>query len=268
MENNTPCGMFHARLGMSLWGNGKILQAYDRLQKAKSIGKTIGSDIVIGYSCTWLSFVCSEMGRYQEGIAFAQKGHEIPCEVKSDHYLYFKSLYGVGHNNSFMGNASDNKPIAEALINFCKRYSHIRCLVLAYLAEGYYFSAAGDSQAAIRSLEKAEDLAVDPFYKFLPKMELCSQPIKEGLIDKAETVDLAMREFYSGGVCSFYPWVIDGLSGLVDIQRGELSRGIQAAIAAKKSANLAGAYGIAIILECAIELVSSYIAVNFQTHTI
>ena len=44
----------------------------------------------------WISWTCAALGLMDQGIAFGQKAQEMARFFPADHYLYFKSLAGIG----------------------------------------------------------------------------------------------------------------------------------------------------------------------------
>ena len=57
----------------------------------------------MGYACTGLVWICPVVGLIDEAVTFGERGHEIARSLPADHYLYFKSLAGVGYASASMG---------------------------------------------------------------------------------------------------------------------------------------------------------------------
>ncbi|MBU4426475.1 MAG: AAA family ATPase, partial [Proteobacteria bacterium] len=103
LEDNARLGMFYAWLGFSLWTRDRIRDSYDYLLKALDLGEEIHDQEVVGYACMWLAWTCSVLGLLNEAVKFGERGHEIAKSIPGEHYLYFKSLGGIGFACSFMG---------------------------------------------------------------------------------------------------------------------------------------------------------------------
>ena len=65
------------------------------LQKALEIGENLRNQKIIGYACTWLTWICGDLGRYDEALQYGARAQKISKIVESDHYLYFKSLGAI-----------------------------------------------------------------------------------------------------------------------------------------------------------------------------
>ena len=227
LGTNTQCGMFYAWLGMSLWANGQSKSSYNYLQKAKSIGETVNNKMIIGYACIWLSFTCADLGSFDEGISFAQEGHKIAGEIKTDHYLYFKSLFAFSYNYAWMGNPAPLKPIVKELIEYGEQHSHVRCLVVAYWSEGHMHASVGDWGEVIRSYQKAIEVAVDPFYHFASQLVTALRLLQAGMIDELEAILPDILKYCDETDNRFFNDAIDSMSAVLQIIKGDLSIGMQ-----------------------------------------
>ena len=101
LDDKKKIGMFYAWLGWALFFRGKLKQSYQYLSKALALGEEVGDQEVIGYACTWLSWTCAAFGSLDEGIAYGERAQEISGIFRKDHYMYFKSLGGLGFVNYF-----------------------------------------------------------------------------------------------------------------------------------------------------------------------
>jgi len=111
LEDKSKLGMFYAWLGFCLYVRDRYRDSYEYLLKALDIGEEIHDQEVVGYACTWLAWTCPSLGLLDEAVNFGERGYEIAKSLPADHYLYFKSLGGIGFARSWMG---DGKRAIEA----------------------------------------------------------------------------------------------------------------------------------------------------------
>ena len=249
VENSVQCGMYHVWLGMALWCNGKLDHGYERLLKARSMGEAMGSDKVVSYASTWLSYTLADMGRFKEGIAFGNEGYELARKIKSDHYLYFKSIYGIAYNNLWMGDTSGNKLVVSKLLDYGTRHSQIRSIVVANWAEGATYTAAGDWPAAIKIYQKAVDEAVDPFYRFASEMYLCLLYLLAGQMVELESVAYPMHRSASKAGNAFMKDLRVAFLAVSEMNKGNLSKGMKKLIALKSRVKDSGRWFEKIVIE-------------------
>jgi class 3 adenylate cyclase/tetratricopeptide (TPR) repeat protein len=270
IDDKNSIGLFHAWQGMSLWLNGKMHQSYACLQKAKKIGEEIGNSLVVGYASTWLSWVCGEMGRFAEGVENGKEAHRIAQNIKTNPYLHFKSLAGIGYNYFWSGKAADSQTIVESLFDYGDRYGDTRCLVLAYQNEGFMYTSAGKLQEAIRVLKKGVEVSVDPFYNFAAMMPLCFAYIQADRMKDAQNIYLLISRFCSDAGCNYIKSSVDMFSALIKISHGELSKGMKALFDATNAAKTMGYDGIMtahyyVIARVYLEIVKGGKSVPFST---
>ena len=244
IDDKNLVGLFYAWQGMSLWLNEKLHQSHKCLKKAKKIGEEIENNLIVGYSSTWLSWVCAEMGRFTEGINYGKKAHRIAQNIKTNQYLHFKSLAGIGYNYFWSGKSADSRPIAESMFDYGKRYGDTRCLVMAHMIEGFFHISAGNFQEAIRVLKKGVEVSMDPFYNFAGMAPLCFTYIQADQMENAEIIFLSISKFFSEAGCSYLKPLVDLFSSLIKISRGELSKGMKTLITARNNAKSMGYDGL------------------------
>ena len=220
-------GMFYAFLGMALWMRCEYKRSYEYLQKAIKLGTKAGDKRVIGYAKSWLSWVCAELGRFDEGIQHGKEANRIAQAIKSDHYIFLKSLSGVGYNYFFMGMVDECLKIGEDLIHYGHRHSNIRCLVLGYMTKGSGHYIAGDLPTAKIALNKAVNIAVDPFYKALATFYLSYGFLDEGDMDGAEQLIDSVVSFTNELGCKNLGSFAQVNTGIVLLGKGQMAKGMQ-----------------------------------------
>jgi len=226
VDDSDISGMFRVWQGFALYYCAELDTAYEYLVMARDIGETANSRMVVGYACNWLSFLCAEMGRFSEGIAAGERAHRIARELGSDQFLHFKSLTGIAWNHYFMGNAGACSEIGKELIEYGRRHSHIRCLVMGYGAAGQGYLHAGDFPGAIEAFEQAVETSADPFYRMFSEIYLALAYL--GALRLEDAADMCRRglDFSTAGCCRQTEIIWGVLLGIVRIDAGELNRGM------------------------------------------
>ena len=227
LEDSARLGMFYAWLGFSLCIRDRIRDSYDYLLKALDLGEEIHDRQVVGYACTWLAWTCPFLGLLDEAVKFGERAHEIAMSLPADHYLYFKSLGGIGLARTCMGDGIGAIEAGEVLLDYGRKHSNIRSMVMGHYIKGLGLFATGDNPSAIRSLERAIQVSADPLYSQFPRASLGICYLLEGQFqaaeDALEEVLTFSRDF--GTECFGSP-AYAGL-GVVSIVRGHMGHGLK-----------------------------------------
>ena len=96
LDDKQKSGMFYTWLGFALSCRMRLSKSYQYLEKALKMGKEVESQHVIGYASAWLTWTCINLGNLDEAIYHGERAQEISRLMPEDHYLYFKSLAGLG----------------------------------------------------------------------------------------------------------------------------------------------------------------------------
>ncbi len=227
LEDKARLGMFYAWLGFSLFERDRIRDSYDYLLKALDIGEEIHDQQVVGYACMWLAWTCSFLGLLDEAVKFGERGHEIARSLPSDHYLYFKSLGGIGFARSWMGDGKRAIEAGKVLLDYGRKHSNIRSMVMGHYITGLGHNATGDSASAIKSLERAIQVSADPFYSHFPRLSLGMAYLFDGQFQEAEDAFEEVLTFSRNfGTEVLGSWAYACL-GVVAIVKGHMSHGLK-----------------------------------------
>jgi len=186
LDDKAKLAMFYCRLAWGLHCREKFKDAYQYLCKSLKIGEEIDNEHVMGYACAWLTWTCAEMGRLDEAIAHGERAQKIFESLDSDHYLYFKSLGGMGHAYWYKGERKKTFEAGKALLEFGHKHSNIRSMVMGYYVTGYSHMIEGDFPSAIESFQKAVQISADPFYTQMPRCILGFSYVYNGQLQEAE----------------------------------------------------------------------------------
>jgi len=227
LDDEPKLGMFYSWFGWALWCRNKITESYPWLKKALQIGEESKDQRVIGYACTWLTWACMSIGKLEQAIKYGEKAQKISKIFKSDPYLYFKSLAGLGFAYSICGNKKKTVEAGNALVHYGKKYSNIRSLTMGYAIVGTGYGVNGDLAAAIEALEDAIQVGAEPFYTEYIRMNLALLFIKNGQITEAENALNQVVAFSQevGAEAAGEPAQV--FLGAISIAKGQMSHGLK-----------------------------------------
>ena len=186
MNDPVKEGFHWAWYGCALWHRHRFREAYDSLVKAKRLGEKAGHANLIGYASTWLSWPCTELGRFDEAIDNSRQAEALFADgAVQDTYIYFNGLFARGYAWWHVGDAGRTEKIGNRLIRFGKQHGNVRSLVSGHCCLGWRDLTIGDIDGAIASFQTAVEMSADPWYSQFPKLALCYGAISNGKIDVA-----------------------------------------------------------------------------------
>ena len=233
-DDKALLGLFTAWLGFAQYMDGRVKDSYLYLIRALELGEETGDQMVIGYACTWLSWTCSEI-KLREAIGFGKRAHEIAKLIKSDHYMYFKSLGGIGYSSLCMGEQKRCFEIGNILLDYGKQHSNIRCLVVGHINMGYGHFAAGNYLSAIECFKRAIEVSADPFYAQWPRTFLGATYSILGHFQDAEKALQEVEHFCQNFGCGVLGIRANAFLGLAYIGQGNKSQGLKMIIDAQQT---------------------------------
>jgi class 3 adenylate cyclase/tetratricopeptide (TPR) repeat protein len=181
-------GMYYGWTGMTLWAREKFQDSYQYLKNALDIGEKNNNEEVIGYACTWLSWTYAELGMFKEAIIAGERAQEIAKSLASDHYLYLKSLGGIGYTYWMKGEGNKAIESGRRLVDFGLKHSSIRSQVMGHYVMGLGFFAKGDFTTAIDRFTEAAQVSGDPYYFHIPRLLLGMSYMLTGRLQEAEAI--------------------------------------------------------------------------------
>ena len=212
---------------MALWCREKFRLSYGYLKRALKLGEEVQDQRVIGYACAWLTWTCAELGLLDDALEFGQRAQEISRSLASDHYLYLKSLGGIGHTYCYRGDRTKALEAGKALIEYGQRQSNSRSLVMGYWVLGYSHMSDGDFSSSIEHFQKGVQVSADPYYSQIPRVGLGMSYVQNGQLQEAEE---SLQEVLSFGR-DFGAEVIgcpaQAFLGLISIVQGQMRQGLK-----------------------------------------
>jgi tetratricopeptide (TPR) repeat protein len=220
-------GMFYGWLGMGLHCRERFKDAYQYLCKALELGEEIENRQVIGYTSAWLTWTCAELSLLDQAIAFGERAQEISKFLESDHYLYFKSLGGMGHAYWFRGERKRAFEVGKAILDYGQKHSNIRSVVMGHYIMGYSHLIEGDFPSAIECFQRAVQVSADPLYTEMPKMMLGYSYVLNDQFREAEGVLQEVVTYSRNFGCESLGTPAEITLAVVLISKGQMSQGLR-----------------------------------------
>jgi class 3 adenylate cyclase/tetratricopeptide (TPR) repeat protein len=228
IDDKSRLGMYYAWYGFTMCNRNLMGQSYKWLKKALKTGEEIDDQIIIGYACTWLSWVCSPFGRPNEAITFGERAQAIAEKIKDSQYLYFKSLGGLAMAYYLKGDSKKVIELGKRLNEFGQKNSNIRseCMGIGFIGAGY--EVAGYLSKANSYRENSVQIAADPYYAEFTRAFLGMTYVLDGQIDKAENAFEKGLNFSQKLGVEVVGALSEIFMGLIHITKGRISYGLNA----------------------------------------
>jgi class 3 adenylate cyclase/tetratricopeptide (TPR) repeat protein len=201
---NARLGMFYSWLGTAHFMGGRHGIAFDYLKKALDLGESCKDQKVVGYACTWLTWVCAQLARFDEAATYGEKAQEIARLFPSDQYLYFKSLGALGMLHWLKGDFQKGREIGELLLAYGERTANSRSKIMGHWTNSFSQSHLGDIPASLRSAEKCIEAAEDPFYIQFGRVSAGMAYLYSGDFTRVEEVSKPLVDFCEKGGCHVF----------------------------------------------------------------
>jgi class 3 adenylate cyclase/tetratricopeptide (TPR) repeat protein len=227
LEDKAQLGMFYSWYGWALCCQNKALDSHPYFKKALQIGEETKDQRVIGYACTWLTWYYLMTGKLDLSIKYGERTQEISKVLKSDAYLYFKSLTALGFAYSFSGDIKKGIEIGNKLVDYGKKHSNIRSLTMGYAVLGGAYQMQNDLTKSIKTFEKAIQVGVEPFYVEFIRMNLALVYIMNGQISEAENAIDRVLAFSEDSGAWAAGTSAQIFSGAILIAKGQMGIGLK-----------------------------------------
>jgi class 3 adenylate cyclase/tetratricopeptide (TPR) repeat protein len=179
-------GFHWAWNGCALWHRHQFAESYQSLMRARGLGEQVNHPELIGYACSWLSWPCVELGRFDEAIENCNRAEALYVDgLVKDAYIYFHPLMGKGYAYWHKGDARRTGEMGDRMLKFGNRHGNVRSLVGGYCCHGWQNMVIGDIPRAIETFRQAIQISADPWYSQFPKLALCLAAIGNGQVEEA-----------------------------------------------------------------------------------
>lgn len=226
LDDKATLGTFYACLGLTLFCRFRERESYDYLQKALLLGEEANDRQVIGYAAAWISWTCGILGMMDQGIAFGQKAQEMARFFPADHYLYLKSLGGIAFNYWGKGEGKKAYATANELLEYGRRHSNVRCMVMGHVCMAMSGLASGNFQLAIQSGQMGAKIALDRFYRYFSLAWESIGYTLAGQLPEAQKVLEKVSSYCHEYGCENISALGDQFLGAVYVAQGHMSRGL------------------------------------------
>jgi class 3 adenylate cyclase/tetratricopeptide (TPR) repeat protein len=224
---NARLGMFYAWLGIAHYMGGRPSIAFDYLKRALDLGESCRDQKVVGYACTFLTWACVDLVRFDEAATYGEKAQEIARLFPSDQYLYFKSVGGLGYLHWIDGDLQKGREIGELLLAYGERTANSRSKVVGHFINSMCQSVLGDIPASLRSGEKSIEASEDPAYILFGRLSVGFASLFAGDFAQIEKVLKPLVDFSEKGGCHVgLPWALICL-GPALIAQGQMNEGMK-----------------------------------------
>jgi tetratricopeptide (TPR) repeat protein len=207
----------------------------DLLSRALEVGERCENAKVVGYACTFLTWACGDLGRFQEAAAYGEKAQEIAKLFPSDQYLYFKSLAGLGFLRWTEANYQKGRKIGELLLAYGEENANSRSKVIGHFINSYGEFQLGDFAASLASGMKSIEASEDPAYLQFGRLGVGWASLLAGDFAAVESSLKPVVDFCEKGGCGvFLPWACIFL-GPALIGQGRMDEGMKVLEKAEKA---------------------------------
>jgi len=242
-------GVLYAWLGFALFCREKNRESYQMLQTALACGQDTGQDVVKGCACTWLTWTCSELGYYSQGLQYGRMAQDIAESLESEPHIYFQSLSGMGEIYFFLGEVKKIFKIGRRMLDFGHLHSNSRSIVNGYIALGHGHMNCGNYATALENYYKAFQNAQDPFYQQWPKFFIGMSRILQDQFEEAEKPLQEVLAYSREFGCEALGTGAQGLLALISISRGEFVRGMKTIQSVAQTIEIRGRLWVSAMLE-------------------
>jgi tetratricopeptide (TPR) repeat protein len=186
LDDKERLGMFYAWLGSALHYRAKQKDAYPYLHRALKLGEEIQNQQIICNACSWLMWVCAELGRLDDAIRFGERAQEIAMRLPPDPFLQHVSLSGLGYINWHKGKTKKVFEYGKKLLDHGNKNSDMRSLLWGWWISGLGHFTDGSLPVAIECFKEALQISRDPFYPQIVRVGLGAMYASGGQFQEAE----------------------------------------------------------------------------------
>jgi tetratricopeptide (TPR) repeat protein len=227
LNDKARVGMFYVWMGLMLWEREKFRESYEYLHRALGLGNKIDNKRIIGYSSALLCFAYKELGLLvDEGIEYGKRGNEIAQSLEADHFLFFKSLFGMEEFYFARGEKRESREIAKKLLDYGQKHNNVRSLSVSHICMGNSHFLSGDFLSAIECYQMAIETSVDPFYSQIPVLMTALSHISMRQFKEAEAPAKEVLSYSHNFGCDILKTPAQLAFGTVLISKGHFKKGI------------------------------------------
>jgi class 3 adenylate cyclase/tetratricopeptide (TPR) repeat protein len=226
LDPGEPRAMHQAWMGCALWHRERFQEAYPHLLSASNMAERIGNQAVLGYAVTWMVWTCTELGRFDEALAYAAKARLLCTRGRVDPYVRVNSMAGMGYALWHRGDKSRVFGLGRKLLRIGIKHADSRSRVMGYCCIGWSRLIDGDIDRSVACFRKAVAVSSDPWYSVFPQLALCYGLISAGKTRKAEALIEQIIAFSRDRGAEFAGTPAIFFRGILLISKGRRRRGL------------------------------------------
>jgi class 3 adenylate cyclase/tetratricopeptide (TPR) repeat protein len=213
--------------GCALWHRHRFCDAYDSLNRALRLGESADHPGVTALAGTWLSWICSELGRFGDAMQNSRRAQDLFEQKRiNDPYIYFHSLFGTGYAAWHLGDIHLTGETGTRLIQYGKQHAHVRSLVAGHCCHGWRDLIAGHVDRATDHFKTAIQISADPWYSQFPKLALTYALISNQHLEEALPLLDELIAFSDQNGAEFVGEPAYFFKGLTSILQGQVTEGL------------------------------------------
>lgn len=221
-------GYHWAWYGCALWHRHRFSDAYDSLNRALRLGESADHPGVTALASTWLSWLCSELGRFDDAMRNSRHAQDLFKQKRiNDPYIYFHSLFGTGYAAWHLGDTHLAGETGTRLTQYGKQHANVRSLVAGHCCHGWRDLIAGHVDRATDHFKAATQMSTDPWYSQFPKLALTYALISNQQFEEALPLLDELIAFSEKNGAEFVGEPAYFFKGLTSIQQGRIAEGLK-----------------------------------------
>jgi class 3 adenylate cyclase/tetratricopeptide (TPR) repeat protein len=227
VHDKETLGMYYMWMGATLWEREKFRNSYEYLQKALKLGEETKNLKVAAYSSAWLIYTCMDLGLLNEAISYGEMAERISKSLKSDQFIHFHYLGGLGLAYWYKGEKKKACNDGKALMEFGHRYSNFRSMTWGHLIIGLSDLIDGDFSSGIKSIQRSLQVSADPFYSQFPRLFLGMSYVYNRQFEEAEEPLKEVLAFSKNLGTDTIGTPAQSFLGIVLFSKGQMAKGLR-----------------------------------------
>ena len=132
----------------------------------------------------------------------------------------------MGYTYYHKGDSKKAAEAGKAILDYGKRHSNIRSMVMGHFVIGLSYFLNGDFLSAIEVCKKGVQTAVDPFYSQFPRFLIGGSYAQNGQYQEAEEALEEVASFSRNFGCELLGTPTNAMLGILSIAKGQMSQGL------------------------------------------
>lgn len=226
-NDKSKAAMFYGWLGFSLGSRENLLYARQYLDKALKFADEDENLKTSSYICAWLALICSEMGLFEDAIAYGKRVEEVLNVFDSDPVLFGFYSNGIGTAYFYKGESKRLYEQAKLTSEYGRKRPDTRYTALWNFSTACGFFLDGDFTLANEYFQKAIQFSCDPIWSLRATFLLGLSRLSASQYNEAESAFKEVRDYSKEHGVEIWGTSAQAGLGLFLIAKGELSDGVK-----------------------------------------